>query len=228
MRLVILDTGTLGLLTHPRALPDALACRQWRSALLAADTRVVVPGIADYELRRELIRARKTSGLRRLDAVRAGFEFDPVTQVALDKAAELWAAVRNAGLTTAHPAALDGDAILGRKRFWRPTRATWSRLPRTTPAIFPIPRDRCATLVVDHVLMGFQFSGRVVKELESTGLLSRVRMWVQATWHSPPGHSAPATQRPAEIPSRTIYGLIAYLFQIAERISSDPFDPPAG
>src|SRR5271157_6646395 len=53
-------------------------------------------------------------------------------------------------------------------------------------------------------------------------------MWVQTTWHSPPGHSAPATQRPAEIPSRTIYGLIAYLWQIAERISSDPFDPPLG
>ncbi len=112
MRLVILDTGTLGLLTHPRARPDALACRQWAHALLAVGTRVIVPGIADYELRRELIRARKTLGLRRLDAVRAGFEFDPITQVALDKAAELWAAVRNAGLTTAHPAALDGDAIL--------------------------------------------------------------------------------------------------------------------
>jgi predicted nucleic acid-binding protein len=47
-----------------------------------------------------------------LDTVRAGFEFDPITQDALDKAAELWAAVRNAGLATAHPAALDGDAIL--------------------------------------------------------------------------------------------------------------------
>jgi len=50
-------------------------------------------------------------------------------------------------------------------------------------------------------------------------------MWIEATWQSPPGHSAPATQRPAGIPSRTIYGLIAYLCQIAERISSDPFDP---
>jgi predicted nucleic acid-binding protein len=59
-----------------------------------------------------LIRAGKTLGLRRLDAVRAGFEFDPISQAALDKAAALWAAVRNAGLTTAHPAALDGDAIL--------------------------------------------------------------------------------------------------------------------
>ncbi|MFI5454844.1 MAG: nucleic acid-binding protein [Isosphaerales bacterium] len=112
MRLVVLDTGTLGLLTNPRAQPDTLACRQWAQALLAMGVRIVVPAIADYELRRELIRAGKTSGLRRLDAVRAGFEFNPMTQTALDKAAELWAAVRNAGLTTAHPAALDGDAIL--------------------------------------------------------------------------------------------------------------------
>jgi hypothetical protein len=52
------------------------------------------------------------SRLRRLDAASAGFEFDPVTQAALDKAAELWAAVRNARLATAHPAAVDGDAIL--------------------------------------------------------------------------------------------------------------------
>ena len=73
---------------------------------------MIVPGIADYELRRELVRAGKTAGLRRLDAARAGFEFDPVTQAAVDKAAELWAAVRTAGLATAHPAALDGDAIL--------------------------------------------------------------------------------------------------------------------
>jgi predicted nucleic acid-binding protein len=112
MRLVVLDTGTLGLLTHPRVRPDTLACRQWAQALLAAGVRVIVPGIADYELRRELIRAAKTSGLHRLDVVRAGFEFDPMTQTALDRAAELWAAVRNAGLTTAPAAALDGDAIL--------------------------------------------------------------------------------------------------------------------
>jgi hypothetical protein len=54
MRLIVLDTGTPGLLTHPRAQPTALACRQWAQALLAAAIRVIVPGIADYELRREL------------------------------------------------------------------------------------------------------------------------------------------------------------------------------
>jgi predicted nucleic acid-binding protein len=112
MRLVILDTGSLGLLTHPRGHPGAVACRHWAADLLSAGTRVIVPGIADYELRRELIRAGKASGLRRLDAARAGFVFDPITQAALDKAAALWAAVRNAGLATAHSAALDGDAIL--------------------------------------------------------------------------------------------------------------------
>ena len=112
MRLIILDTGTLGLLTHPGAQPAALACRKWAQGHLVAGTRVILPGIVDYELRRELIRAGKTAGLRRLDAARAGFKFDPVTQAAIDKAADLWAAVRNAGLATAHPAALDGDAIL--------------------------------------------------------------------------------------------------------------------
>jgi predicted nucleic acid-binding protein len=112
MKLVLVDTGTLGLLAHPRAKPEALKCQQWAAAVLAAGTRVIVPSIADYELRRELIRAGKASGLRRLDAIRAGFEFHPITQAALDQGATLWAAVRNSGLTTAHPAALDGDAIL--------------------------------------------------------------------------------------------------------------------
>ena len=112
MRLIVLDTGTLGLLTNPRARLDALACRKWAQGRLAAGARMIVPGIVDYELRRELIRAGKTSGLRRLDAARSGFEFAPITQSALDEAAVLWAAVRNTGLTTAHPMALDGDAIL--------------------------------------------------------------------------------------------------------------------
>src|SRR5438045_1526071 len=89
MRLIVPDPGTLGLLTHPLAQPDALACRQWAQARLAAGIRVTVPGIADYELRRELIRAGKTPGLHRLDAVRAGFEFDPITQTSLDQAAAL-------------------------------------------------------------------------------------------------------------------------------------------
>ena len=61
---------------------------------------------------RELIRAGKIAGLRRLDAVRMGLEFDPIMQAALDRAAELWAVVRTAGQPTAANETLDGDSIL--------------------------------------------------------------------------------------------------------------------
>ncbi len=112
MRLVFLDAGPLGVLTNPKGTPVALACQQWVRDLLAAKVRVVVPAIADYELSRELIRAGKIAGLHRLDAVRMGLEFDPITQAALDRAAELWAVVRTGGQPTAAYEALDGDSIL--------------------------------------------------------------------------------------------------------------------
>src|SRR5208283_3393922 len=73
---------------------------------------VVVPEIADYEVRRELIRARKTTGLARLDRLEAGLTYDPITTAAMRRAAEFWALVRQAGLPTAAPLALDADCIL--------------------------------------------------------------------------------------------------------------------
>ena len=112
MRLVFLDTGTLGVLTNPKGTPIALSCQHWVRALLLARVRVIVPGIADYELRRELIRAGKVEGLRRLNTAREGLEFAPITQAALDRAAELWAAARTSGLPTAGNQSLDGDVIL--------------------------------------------------------------------------------------------------------------------
>jgi predicted nucleic acid-binding protein len=112
MRLIFLDTGTLGLISHPKAKPEAEACRQWATGLLSAGARIIVPGIADYEARRELIRDGRTASLRRLDAIREGYEFAPITQEVLDEAAVLWANIRNAGLPTADDKALDGDVIL--------------------------------------------------------------------------------------------------------------------
>lgn len=112
MRLVFLDTGTLGILTNPKGTPISLSCQQWVRGLLAARVRVIVPGIADCELRRELIRASRLVGLRRLDTIREELEFAPITQAALDRAAELWAATRTGGLPTAGNQSLDGDVIL--------------------------------------------------------------------------------------------------------------------
>ena len=46
MRLVFLDTGTLGMVANPRATPRAVQCQRWTRNLLAAGVRVFVPEIS--------------------------------------------------------------------------------------------------------------------------------------------------------------------------------------
>ena len=73
---------------------------------------ILVPEIADYELRRELIRARRTAGVARLDAFIAQVEFLPIATAAMRQAAAFWAEARQKGRPTAPDPALDGDVIL--------------------------------------------------------------------------------------------------------------------
>jgi predicted nucleic acid-binding protein len=80
--------------------------------LLANGHRVILPELADYEIRRELIRAKKMNGLKRLDTLKATMEYLPITTEAMLKAAELWAEARRRGSQTADDKALDGDVIL--------------------------------------------------------------------------------------------------------------------
>lgn len=112
MRLIFLDTGPLGLMSNARGRPRADQCRQWAKDLAAAGVKVVVPEIADYEVRRELLRVGATAGLRRLDQVKATLDYEPLTTDVMLRAAELWADARRAGRPTAAPDALDGDCIL--------------------------------------------------------------------------------------------------------------------
>jgi predicted nucleic acid-binding protein len=112
MRLVLLDSGPLGLLTNPRGRSKPDRCRQWVKDLAAAGARVFVPEIADYEVRRKLIHIRATAGIRRLDQVKSTLDYAPLTTDVMLLAAELWAAARSVGLPTAKPEALDGDCIL--------------------------------------------------------------------------------------------------------------------
>lgn len=112
MTAVILDATPLGLLCHPRNPPHAAACRRWLADLLVAGRRVIVPEVADYEVRRELIRTRSQRGLIHLDQLHVRLEYLPLTTLAMRLAAELWARARIAGVPTAGPGALDGDAIL--------------------------------------------------------------------------------------------------------------------
>ena len=110
-RTILLDSGPLGLITNPRASPPAAACGQWVVNAISAGAAVVVPEIADYEVRRELIRARRTAGIARLDAFIGQVEFLPIETAAMRQAAAFWAEARQQGRPTAPDPALDGDVI---------------------------------------------------------------------------------------------------------------------
>lgn len=110
--IVVLDTGPLGRISNPRASALNLTCHEWLQSLLRRDIPVFIPEIADYEVRRELLRARKLPGLARLDLLKDTLEYLPLTTPIMLRAAELWAQARQQGNPTADPQALDGDVIL--------------------------------------------------------------------------------------------------------------------
>ncbi|MBD2176239.1 PIN domain-containing protein [Pseudanabaena sp. FACHB-1998] len=107
--LVLLDTGVLGKVTNPKTNQD---CLKWLSTLEPRGYKVAIPEIADYELRRELIRANKLKGLQRLDRLKNEIIYLPITTSVMIYAAKLWAEVRQSGQATADPKSLDGDVIL--------------------------------------------------------------------------------------------------------------------
>jgi predicted nucleic acid-binding protein len=109
---VLLDAGPLGLVTNPRRSQQSVACAQWVQALVARGSRVIVPEIADYEVRRELLRANRVSGLARLDGFTRLLEYLSLTTAAMRQAAVFWAQARQQGQPTAEDKALDGDVIL--------------------------------------------------------------------------------------------------------------------
>ena len=111
--IVLLDSGPLGILTNPKGRPVTVECQLWVESLLLKGYRVILPEIADYEVRRELLRANKLAGIRRLNECKSGWlEYLPITTPVILKAAQLWATSRQAGMPTADPKELDGDVIL--------------------------------------------------------------------------------------------------------------------
>lgn len=105
---LLLDTGVLGRVCHPRKHADVKA---WlgRAAL---EHDVLISELADYELRRELLRIGASRSVARLDELGRELAYVPVTTATWRKAARLWAVVRSAGRPGAPPEALDGDVLL--------------------------------------------------------------------------------------------------------------------
>ena len=107
-RVILLDTHPLSKVTHPKIDPKV---QQWLKSLRENKTVIRVPEIADYELRRELLRQGKQSSINRLNKL-SQICLIPLTPETMRKAAELWAWVRNQGKPTASNDSLDGDVIL--------------------------------------------------------------------------------------------------------------------
>jgi predicted nucleic acid-binding protein len=113
MRYRFLDTGPLGLACRRPDRQDVRDIQLCVDVLWRYEgVTIVLPEIADYELRRELIRIQATDSLRRLDALRGKVRFLEINTKAMSRAAELWAQARRTGLQTADDESLDGDVIL--------------------------------------------------------------------------------------------------------------------
>jgi predicted nucleic acid-binding protein len=111
-RLILLDSGPLGMVTNPKAKGIPLDCQLWLKSLLRRGERIAIPEIADYEVRRELLRAGLLQSLRRLDNLKQTLEYIPIQTDTMLLAASIWAEARQTGQPTADPKALDGDVIL--------------------------------------------------------------------------------------------------------------------
>ena len=108
----MLDSGPLGLVTNPKLSAESEACAQWLQTHITLGSRIIIPEIADYEVRRELVRANKKKGISRLDDLADLIEYLPITTTAMRQAAKLWAQARQQGQPTAGDKTIDGDMVL--------------------------------------------------------------------------------------------------------------------
>ena len=111
-KIVLLDAGPLSVLARPKHDPIRAKCRKWASDLKAAGHQIIVPEIADYEVRRELIRAKKFRSVVALDRAHIQYQYLAIDTEAMRYAADLWAYARQSGFQTAPDPSIDADVIL--------------------------------------------------------------------------------------------------------------------
>ncbi len=100
------------MIVHPSATGEPRECKQWLETVLMRGLSVYVPEVADYELRRELLRIKSMKSIARLDELKTTLNYAAITTPTMLKAAELWAAARSAGTPTADDKELDVDVVL--------------------------------------------------------------------------------------------------------------------
>jgi predicted nucleic acid-binding protein len=109
--IVLLDTGVAGLLAHPAPKSEV---ESWLVGLIQRGRSVLLPEIVDYELRRELLRARLATSLHALNSLpELGCGYLPLGTAAMRAAAEFWAQLRQGGEKNKSNKAENGKGIEG-------------------------------------------------------------------------------------------------------------------
>ena len=116
-RIIFLDAGPLGIACGASTKADSRDFRIRLADEATDGSAIVIPEIADYEIRRELRRQFLATGLNeglaRLDELH---DFPgvylPISTASMRLAADLWAEARSGGGATAADKSIDGDAIL--------------------------------------------------------------------------------------------------------------------
>ncbi|MGB7157836.1 MAG: hypothetical protein WBD40_07205 [Tepidisphaeraceae bacterium] len=84
--LLLLDSGPLGQIAHLRPKPEVAARL---AKLVAGGSVLVVPEVADYEVRRSLLLHELESSVAELDRLKATLTYLPITTSVMLTAAEL-------------------------------------------------------------------------------------------------------------------------------------------
>ena len=118
MRL-LLDTSTLGFLTHPNEHIH-MPVLNWISELRMRNEQTFqafIPEVCDFELRRKFLHLQLKSAsahesLERLDELILYYYYLPVSTAMWRRAADLWATARAEGFSVAPPEALGADVLV--------------------------------------------------------------------------------------------------------------------
>lgn len=115
-RILALDSGPLGQLTHPdkHRYPDL---QRWFTAQGQAGAIFLIPEISDFEVRRNFILENRTQSLRNLDALMKAAVYLPITTDDMRLAAHYWATARRTGRSVGDPKELNADVILAAQAF---------------------------------------------------------------------------------------------------------------
>ena len=110
-----LDAGPLMLAcrwrgpTHTR---DAALFAEWRMRAQSSGSRIIVPAVADFEVRRKLIHLGDRAALVLLDDLIERLSYLEIAPGVMKAAAELWAWAKSSGRPIGDDRGLGADAIL--------------------------------------------------------------------------------------------------------------------